>query len=419
MTPSARAAVRSSLDRLAAVEPTLHAMVSIDPAGACASAEVLDARATRGPLAGWTVGIKDVADVRGLPTRAGAAVRQDVGPAAADADIVRRLRASDAVIVGKTVTTEFAMMDPAVTRNPWRDDRTPGGSSSGSAAAVGAGALRLAVGTQTAGSLCRPAAYCGISTIKPTYRLLPTDGILPLAPSFDTLGLLARTVTDTARAFEAVSGVSRAEPRPWAIGLPDERSFPDAEPEALDHWRSAARTAEALGSTVVPLEPFTHHDRLRALHRLVMAFEAYAAHGHTLGSGLLGPRIADLLRDGRAVPTGAYRDALAEIEDLRAAHWSGLAGVDAVLTLPVPGVAPSRATTGPAHYLVPWTVLHGPLVVVPGVLSADGLPLATMIASAPGTDALALALALELADHGDRLPAHASMPAAANGVADG
>ena len=419
MTLTARAAVRESLDRLAAIEPTLHAMVSIDATDARAVAEVIDARAQRGPLAGWTVGIKDVVDVSALPTRAGSVSRHGIAPAADDADIVRRLRESDAVIIGKTVTTEFAMMDPAVTRSPWRGDVTPGGSSSGSAVAVCVGALRLAVGTQTAGSVCRPAAYCGVSAIKPTYGLLPMDGVVPLSPSFDTLGLLARTVTDTARAFEAVTGISPAPSRQWVIGLPDPRSLPDAEPEALDHWRSVAKAAAALGSTVVPLDPFANHERLRELHRLVMAFEAYTAHGHALDSGLLGPRIASLLWDGRAVPASAHRDALAEIEALRAAQWSDLAGVDAMLTLPVPGVAPSRETTGPAHYLIAWTVLHGPLVVVPGVLSAGGLPLATVIASAPGTDAVVLAVAAALGEHVDHLPAHAPLPITAYGGADG
>ncbi len=184
-------AQEQALTRIAAVNGQLRAIVSFGSWGPAEAAH-------HGALRGVCVGVKDVIDVAGLPTLGGSPARISVPPATQDADIVARLRSAGASVIAKTVTTELATMDPAPTRNPWHPEATPGGSSSGSAASVAAGLLPLAIGTQTAGSVCRPAAYCGVSALKPTYGALPTAGVLPLAPSFDTLGLFTRRVADLA-----------------------------------------------------------------------------------------------------------------------------------------------------------------------------------------------------------------------------
>src|SRR6056297_3231431 len=159
-----------------------------------------------GSLAGHVVAVKDVIDVAGLPTRNGSAACADSAPAPSDAPVVARLRAAGARILGKTVTTEFAFTDPTQCRNPYAPARSPGGSSSGSGAAVAAGLVDLALGTQTAGSLCRPAAYCGVVGLKPGYGCLSTQGVTPLAPSFDSVGVIARSVEIARAAFGVMTG---------------------------------------------------------------------------------------------------------------------------------------------------------------------------------------------------------------------
>ncbi|MEU4311126.1 amidase [Nocardia sp. NPDC024068] len=409
LTPAGTA--RLALSRIRELDPGLRAMVSVDTGAGLGDGP------HRGALRGACVGIKDVLDVAGLPTLAASPARVNNPPAAADAAIVRQLRAAGATILGKTVTTQLATMDPAPTRNPWCRSATPGGSSSGSAVAVAAGLLPLAVGTQTAGSVCRPAAYCGVSAIKPTYGLLPTDGMTALAPSFDTLGLFARTVGDIALAFEALHvadpvasndtpahGGSRLR-----LGVLPPAFYHDADGASLTHLGEVARAAATADMEVVEVPPPAAPQRVLDLHHIVMCREAWDAHSGSFAPAphLFGPHIADVLRTGATVTDREYDDARAEIAALRAARWSQLAGVDAVLTLPAPGPAPDRSTTGSAAYLIPWTAFHGPLVVVPGERDAAGLPLATMVAAAPGADRTALAVATRLARHIDRLPTHA------------
>ena len=405
---SREAAATACLARLRAVQPTLRAMVSIDDR-VVGAARQRDADAAMGPLEGVCVGVKDLIDVRGTPTRAGSPTRTDTGPAEADAGVVGLLRAAGALVAGKTVTTQFAAMDPGPTTNPWDATATPGGSSSGSGAVVGAGAVPLAIGTQTAGSVCRPAAYCGVSAIKPTFGQFPTSGVVPLAPSFDTVGLICRTVHGVTTAFTALTGAAPEPSRSWRLAVPDPQAFPDADAEALALLAQVTQHAERLGMTTVAAPAFADFPRLIELHRTVMAREAYLVHAADFrqSPSLFAPHIGWLVQTGEFIHTSEYDDALAEIASLRRAHWSALRGVDAVLTLPVPDAAPALATTGAAHYLTPWSALHGPLVVVPGVLNRRGLPLATMLASPPGTDPTALGIAMLLATAVDTLPRHA------------
>ena len=197
-----QSAVEASLRRIDAVESRLQAWVEVDRSAKAAA---------NGPLAGVPIGIKDIFDVAGLPTRYGAASFAHQTPTA-DSVAVVRLRAAGAAILGKTHTTQFAYMDPAPTRNPWSLDHTPGGSSSGSAAAVAAGMVPLAIGSQTVGSVLRPAAYCGIVGFKPTFGRISNTGVGHLAPSFDHVGTLTRTVADAALALKVLAGLRRRRP---------------------------------------------------------------------------------------------------------------------------------------------------------------------------------------------------------------
>src|SRR5579872_5026359 len=199
--------VEDCLAQIEAWEPRVHAWVSVDRTGALARARELDRELEdgkcRGPLHGIPVGIKDLVDIAGWPTLAGTSWLPNT-PAASDAPIVARLRAAGAIILGKTVTTQFACFDPPPTRNPWNLDRTPGGSSSGSAAAVATGMCLGAIGSQTGGSITRPASFCGVAGCKPTFGTVPLDGVYPLAASLDHPGPLARTVDDLATVLAAI-----------------------------------------------------------------------------------------------------------------------------------------------------------------------------------------------------------------------
>lgn len=406
---TARAAIDTALARIAAAEPRLGAWVSVDAEGARAAADRQDADpAAAGPLRGLSVGVKDVIDVAGWPTRAGSETRRDAPPARADAAVVARLRAAGAIPVGKTTTTEFATMDPTATVNPWGDHHTPGGSSAGSGAAVGAGTISAALGTQTAGSLCRPAAYCGAAAIKPSHGLLPVDGLVPLAPSFDTIGVIARSVADCRIVFEAIGGPSGpAAAGPIRVGLPAGDFHAEAGPELRAELDAAAVALTDLGVEVVPIDPPFRREPIVADHRAIMAAEVFAAHGHLLRdrADALKPLIRAMMETGARLGAAEVAETRARLDAWRAAVWSALAGLDAVLTLPVPGPAPAGlATTGPAQWLIPWSALRGPLVVLPGALDRDGLPLATMLAAAPGRDGALVALAERVAPRLDRLP---------------
>jgi len=407
---SARHAVEESLARCAALEPEVGAWVSVDANGARLAAAEIDAAppGSRGPLAGVPFGVKDIIDLSGFPTRAGAAVRAEVSPAQGDAAAVARLRAAGAVPIGKTVTTEFAMMDPAGTRNPYDPRHTPGGSSSGSAAAVAAGMVPLALGTQTAGSLCRPAAYCGVSAYKPTFGAVPVDGIVPLSPSFDTVGIMTRHVRDLRAAGEALTGAGLAPSAadgPVAV-LPD-RIYERSTASANAVHRRAAEALGQLGHEIVVRDCPVDLDQIVVDHRTIMAAEAFAAHGKLLASdgAILGPRFRDLLREGSGIGPAALREAHERIGAARERIWAAFRDVAGILLQPVPGPAPrGLSATGPTGYLIPWTAFAGPLVVVPATLDADGLPLAVMMAAAPGHDAQALSVAERLAIRLDILP---------------
>lgn len=354
-----------------------------------------------GPLSGLALGVKDIIDVAGLPTRNGSAACVGATPAKADARVVARLRAAGAKVVGKTTTTEFAFIDPTDCCNPHDVTRSPGGSSSGSGAAVGAGLVDFALGTQTAGSLCRPAAYCGCVGLKPSYGAVPLKGVTPLAQSFDTVGVIARSV-GVARAAFAVMADPSAKPIAPLTGVARWLLPGDVPvcPDILLAWDQAAnaltQVARPVATPIIPCDP----DRIVAAHRTVMLAEAAANHGPLLAAGTaphLRPNFAAALRAGLAISRTELDQAHAVLSGATDAFWQALDWVDAILTLPVPDGAPKLdGSTGYQNWLTPWTVYGGPLVCLPWGLDRLGRPRSVMLASRPGTDLGLLDLAESL-----------------------
>lgn len=303
-------------------------------------------------------------------------------------------------IAGKTATTALAHLDPAATRNPHDPARTPGGSSSGSAAAVAAGLVPLAVGTQTGGSVIRPAAFCGVAAVKPSFRLLPTVGVKAQAWTLDTLGLFAATVADVAYALEAVSGRPMRTPEdPGALRLglvlPDPDDPPEPEmAEALERAAAAlARAGIHVAAVPLPAEVAAGSQASRTVQgyesRIALAWELDHHRDR------LPPEIAAHLDAGAAVSPEVYDAARGAARRARTAMRNVFAGanVDALLTPSAPGAAPPRATTGDPRFNRLWTLLGLPCVNVPGLATAAGLPLGLQVVAPFTRDRQALAAA--------------------------
>lgn len=390
-------------NRIAAWEPHIRAFVAQDHT----APGRLDT--ATGPLAGMAVGVKDVVDVAGLPTRNGSLICAGAAPASADAVVVAALRGAGAAIIGKTVTTEFAFIDPTDCRNPFDLGRTPGGSSSGSGAAVGAGVLDLAIGTQTAGSLCRPAAYCGAVGLKPGLGVLPNAGMTPLSPSFDAPGFIARDVATAAAAFRACTGLPPLVNLPAGLRVGRAPIDPDAPMSvaALSALDGAAEMLAGLDLTVRRGKTQLSFASVVADHRTVMLAEAAAGHGHLLEttSDRLRPLFAAALTEGRALvraEVAAARDRLAKA---RATFWDEMGDFDLLLAPPVPDGAPRLDEgTGYQALLTPWTVFAGPLLALPWGRDSLGRPRSIMLAAAPGREALVLCAAAKLEARAPELP---------------
>ncbi len=395
-----------ALRRLDVWEPHIHAFAALCPQTQCPSS---------GSLAGLTVGVKDIIDVAGVPTRNGSLSCADAAPAVRDAAVVAALRAAGACIVGKTTTTEFAFTDPTPCRNPHDLDRSPGGSSSGSGAAVAAGVVDVALGTQTAGSLCRPAAYCGVVGYKPSAGVLPGTGVTPLAPSFDTVGIIARSVPVAEATLAVMAPDLDATPAPAVLrcGVWDDGATPASG--ALTALGEATDALDCASDHGIPSAPVT---AIVSAHRTVMVAEAAKAHAERLSrTELLQPNFARALQEGLTVTPAELSAARQLLATETAAFWDRLDAVEAVLTLPVPQTAPLMdGTTGFQHWLTPWTVFGGPLVSVPWGVDEQGLPRAVMLAGRPGEDKGLLALAAALHARAPVLP-EPLLPAPGSGKA--
>jgi aspartyl-tRNA(Asn)/glutamyl-tRNA(Gln) amidotransferase subunit A len=334
-----------------------------------------------------TVGIKDIIDVAGMPTGAGFVPFAN-RIATTDATVVTRLRESGATIIGKTTTTQFASADPTPTRNPWNLDRSPAGSSAGSAAAVAAGHVDLALGSQTAGSTLRPAAFCGVVGFKPSFGWASRDGMLPLADSLDTVGLFARTVSNIAALFDALAdeGIERAgtiEPTaPTRIGFWNEPAM-FATSDVQNLVDAALTRAIQVGATVEPVAGPADYRDLLAIHHITMLVDAAAAHEKLFRRhpNAYAPRIRAFVETGSAISGQTYARAQLLRREYRERALRDWADYD-ILALPTaetPAV-PLETTGSPALQAVV-TLLGLPSISIPAGLSPDGLPVGLQLVS--------------------------------------
>ncbi|GJE37375.1 amidase [Methylobacterium persicinum] len=365
----------------------IGAFVAIDPDPAIPE---------EGPLAGIAVGVKDIIDTAALPTQMGSVIYEGWRPRA-DAAVVSRLKERGAVPLAKTTTTAFASSDPTATRNPHDPGHTPGGSSAGSAAAVGAGLLPLALGTQTAGSVIRPASFCGCAAIKPSFRLIPTVGVKTYSWALDTVGLFAAGVGDLAYALAAVTGRdgidegAASAPRIAVV----RQDFADAaEPAAEAALARACAAAERAGAHVsdraLPPELAAAWER----HRLIQDFEAGQALGweYRHHRDALPPQVRGHLDASGEITPAAYDDARRHAHRARRVLKDLFGEFDAILTYSAPGPAPvSLASTGDARFNRLWTLMGVPCVNVP--VPGDRLPVGVQVIGRFGGDGQALAVA--------------------------
>jgi Asp-tRNA(Asn)/Glu-tRNA(Gln) amidotransferase A subunit family amidase len=401
---SASDLVRACLTRCSRLEPRVEAWEHLDAEGAMVRAEELDSirrsRGVVGPLHGIALGIKDIIDVAAMPTTMGSPVYAG-NVARQTAPVVQQLERAGAIILGKTVTSEFAYYTPRKTRNPWNPAHTPGGSSMGSAAAVAAGMACGALGSQTNGSVVRPAAFCGVVGYKPSHGIVSTDGVMPYAPTLDTVGVFARSVGDAAllasacapaaRPLPAECGPLPRPPRLAAVRSPvwDAASAPQKKlfAENLEALRGAGGVVT---ESDLP-EPF---QAAHAVQRVIMAYEAAqhlgaVQHEHR---PLLSARLNAFLDEGAAIEERRYRDALASRDRLRELWARFSAAYDAIVTPPATGEAPADlGQTGDPTFCTIWTLLGAPALAIPTALGPSGLPLGLQIVGPEGRDGAVLA----------------------------
>lgn len=389
---TAEQAVRDRLDLIAAREAEVQAWVHIDEAGALDAARALDAGPRIGPLHGVPLAVKDIFAADGLPWRCGSPIWAD-RVARFDAGSVALARAAGGIILGKSETTEFAGYTPTRTRNPVDLSRTPGGSSSGSAAAVACGMVPLAFGTQTSGSIIRPASYCGVVGYKPSLDTVEPGGVAPLARSFDTIGLFARTVRDVAFGISALTGLDLqpdATADPPKLPIYRSAAWSEADPALISAWgafetRLGDRMAEH------SFDPGIESRLLDApaLHARIMAAEAAEAlaHEHHRFAHLLSPALRDMLDEGRAM-TGDQKDLdRRDMRDLRSRIDALVPRRGVWLTPSATGPAPAYdAGTGSPAFNRIWSLLGLPCCSVPILQDSDRMPIGVQVVGAIGND---------------------------------
>jgi Asp-tRNA(Asn)/Glu-tRNA(Gln) amidotransferase A subunit family amidase len=389
------------LERVDRLEPRVRAWVFLDRERARVDAEHLHAELRRGhwrgPLHGIPIAVKDIFDVFDWPTAAGS--RRWAGSVARqDATVVRRLREAGAVFPGKTVTTQYASFDPPVTRNPWDTARTPGGSSSGSAAAVACGMCPGALGSQTGGSITRPASYCAVAGCKPTWGRVSVAGVVPLAPSMDHVGPIAGCVRDLAILLQALAGPDPHDPECSTRPVPDyvaalgrspapprlgrlRGPFEERAEEPMRNLMDEASALLARGTRVSDVALPAGFAEVVPRHRTVMAVEAAAYHGDRLRRYPedYEPRIRGLLEEGLACPASEYARCKEHQRAQSAAMQACLQEVDALLTPATIGPAPAADTTGDPAFNSPWSYTGLPTVSLPAGWTREGLPLAIQL----------------------------------------
>jgi Asp-tRNA(Asn)/Glu-tRNA(Gln) amidotransferase A subunit family amidase len=389
-------------------EPRVHAFAWVDPKRALAHARRVDERLAAGSelglLAGVPIGVKDIFDTAGVPTEHGSEVFKGRVPERSAATVLA-IEREDAVMFGKTVTAELAYFHPGPTRNPWNTARTPGGSSMGSAAAVAASMVPGSIGSQTNGSVIRPAAFCGVVGFKPSFGRLPTDGVLSFSPTLDHIGAFARTVEGVALLAAAMAGDpmerwlssrewdgGRVGPRLAAVRTSD-WSF--AKPAITSRFEASVSKLAAAGARVESPDLPDGFDDAARVHRTIMAVEAVASLGPRVlpHRGLLSNVLVELFDEGSRISAAEYRVAVSDRRRLIQAFREWLAPYDALVTIPTSGEAPGLETTGDPRFCTRWTLLGAPAIALPTGAGPTGLPLGLQIVGAPSEDARLLSVA--------------------------
>jgi Asp-tRNA(Asn)/Glu-tRNA(Gln) amidotransferase A subunit family amidase len=390
--------VQACLDRIHAREAAVGAWTHLDDEAALAQARACDQQSAQGPLHGVPVGIKDIIDTYDMPTSYGSPIYAGY-QSAGDAACVAMLRAAGAVILGKTVTTEFAMYTPGKTANPHNPAHTPGGSSSGSAAAVADAMVPLALGTQTAGSIIRPASYCGVVGYKPTHGNFPFAGIKALAQSLDTLGGFSRRVADLALLRAVMLGAPVAlEPlaRPPRIGLFRTPQWAAATADTHTAVETAAQQLAKAGAEVSEVTCAPEFADLVAAQEAVQGFEGVRCCAYELKHHReqLSPRLLELMEAGQQTSYATYTAAIALAERCRRHLETVFTTHDVLLAPSAPGEAPAGlSATGNPLFNRMWTLLHVPAVSLPGYVGANGLPVGVQVIGPIGADDRLLAIA--------------------------
>jgi Asp-tRNA(Asn)/Glu-tRNA(Gln) amidotransferase A subunit family amidase len=377
------ATVQACVDRIHRMDASIQAWVQVSPQKPIG----------KGPLSGIPVGVKDVYETRGLATEYGSPIYKGrVGTA--DAALVRELRDRGAIIMGKTHTAAFAFRDPPPTRNPRNLDHTPGGSSSGSAAAVAAGMVPFATGTQTKGSTLRPASYCGITGFKPTFGAFSTEGILPFASSLDTVGFFTHTPSDMLELWRAL-GRPIAHDEPFTVGIPE--PFPDVEPEMVQACQRAISSLRNAGIAARTIDISGWLVRLDAAQQTIMYYEGarfhqqrFAEYGDRLGA------LATLVREGLQMPDSTYAAATRLVADARERFVEMYRTTPIMLVPAATGPAPTGiSSTGDGRMNSACTALGTPAISVPMPVGSS-LPLGLQLTAALGDDAKLLRAAIRV-----------------------
>jgi len=396
---TAEALVAACLERIAARDGEVAAWAHVAAQGALAQARALDRQPARGPLHGVPVGIKDIFDTADMPTEFNSPIYRGNRPRA-DAAAVALLRQAGCVVLGKTATAEFANRHPPATRNPRNPAHTPGGSSSGSAAAVADHMVPLALGTQTAGSVIRPAAFCGVVGLKPSFGSINRAGVKPVSETLDTIGTFSNTVEDAALALHVLSDRAlpdfAAKVRPPRVGLARTGRWTDAEPAAQAALEKAAARLAATGAGLKDATMPPAVEALFDAQGTVMNFEAARAlawerahHRAEISAALL-----ERLDNGWSITRAQYDAALRTAQDAGAQYADLMRQFDLLLTLPARGEAPKGLTsTGDALFNKIWTLLGAPAVTLPFGAGPQGLPLGVQLVAAREQDTALLALA--------------------------
>ncbi len=408
---------QSLLARIDALDPSLKAWVTIDREEVLSEAkrreDELGQGGPKGPIHGVPVGLKDIYYTAGMLTACGSRINADFVPDY-DATTVSRIKGAGGIILGKAVTTEFAMSDPSPAVNPWNAAHTPGGSSSGSSVAVAARMCAAALGSQTGGSTCRPAAYNGIVGLKPTYGRISRYGVVPVSWSLDTVGILVRTVADAAVMLQVLAGHDPQDPGcpdqpvpdyleemgrlngPPRIGLIREFFYDQSTVEVRSHTDAAVEKLAEAGAIIQEISLPESFSSAHSCQRVVSNVECAAFHEESYRDRAdeFGPRIRSSIEVGMLIPSVRYVQAQRARRQFRVDMMAMVQQVDVVLMPGIQAPAPRDLnTTGNAMFQQPWTSSGLPSIVIPSGLAEDGLPLAIQLAGLPWDEGKLLAAA--------------------------